>query len=205
MSENASGLLIFILVLLLSTALILLWSLSFGWVLTLILPLELFEGALLVMIASITSVAGLMYSMRSIREDSKLELLDALPIERFTSDSDSLTMEQLFRYQIANDMVMTFEDEPSTANLMDERQRGELAVRLSEICSTTLRKKPANTKNPQISKAALKKQMNEMKLKPYDDDLLNIAVEATNAHLQRPLWQEVFASQLWDEQPPFMN
>jgi len=126
MSQNAGGLLIFILVLLLSTALILLWSLGLGWILSLILPLELFEGALLVMIASITSVAILMYSVRSFEEDPKLELLDTLPIERFTGGSDRPTLEQLFRYQLANDMVMIFEDEPSTTRAC--LQSGEMSV-----------------------------------------------------------------------------
>jgi hypothetical protein len=205
MSQNAGGLLIFILVLLLSTALILLWSLGLGWILTLILPLELFEGALLVMIASITSVAILMYSVRSFEEDPKLELLDTLPIERFTGGSDRPTLEQLFRYQLANDMVMIFEDEPSTTNLMDQRQREELAIRLSEICSAAVRNKPTRIKNPKISKADLKKQMSKMNLKPYDDNLLDIAVKTTNVYIQRPLWQEVFASQIWEQQSPLID
>lgn len=202
-------------IVLLSLILLLAVGIGIGWVLTLLLPFTLFEGSVLGTIAT-AFVVHLWFSLfnklkaddiydeyeRNIGllddEEDDYREYDEISAERFYKTPDEQTGEAMFRYQIANGIYTAFQDEPQTVGPMGPSQTKELAIRLADLAMALCKRKPSHTKKFRITKSALKKEMTKMELRPYDDDILNAAVKATNTELLDEVMDDIVRQKLWD-------
>lgn len=183
------------------------WAIIVGWVLTQMFAFTLFEGTLLAMVA--TGMAGyLVFSTlldRLSLPDDEDELWDEdtdnIPAERFFPTPAERTWEAWFRFQVANTIYSELrENHPTTA--MDKPQKQELSIRLSEICIAALKSKSTRSRDFHLSINDLQRQMKTMELKPYDDDILEVAADATNLSLVLPPAETVIREQLWGQIMP---
>lgn len=181
-----------------------------GWLLTLILPFSLFEGSVLGVIA--VSIAGaivwrLFRSAPDFSDDDfDLDELDDLPIDiihpsRFIEDDQDRTWENGFRYLFANDIyrdLMMFDE---YAAHMSDMQKQELAIRLADVMVAILRAKPRSTKRLRITQEQVKRKMIKMGMRPYDDDILDLALDAIDDNLA--IFQEqivsIIRTRSWDQ------
>ena len=188
-----------------------------GWLLTLFLPFTLFEGSVLGVMA--VSIAGAVVwrffrSAPSFSDDDldlmdndfDLDDLDDLPVDiihpsRFVEDDEDRTWENWFHYLFANDIyrdLMMFDEHVAH---MNDMQKQELAIRLSDVIVTILRAKPPSTKRLRISQEQVKRKMIKMGLRPYDDDILDLALDAIDDNLD--IFQEqiigIIRARSWDQ------
>ncbi|MCP4359317.1 MAG: hypothetical protein GY796_14990 [Chloroflexi bacterium] len=195
MKSFLSLLALFLIVLLVGSiclAIIVGWSVGGGWLLTQILPFTLFEGTLLTMVASIVVgfVAAKIFLMGdslsspySISPDDFLEDVEPelIPEKRFYDSKGRRTNEAWFRWDIANSMYFDFEDDDDINTTMNDVEMQELAVRLSEITVAAMKKyRTRPGKRVRVTISQLKRQMDKMGQRPYDDDILATAVAAIN-------------------------
>lgn len=190
------------------TIIILGWSIIVGWILTQVFAFSLFEGTLLAMVASglagyliLSTVLDRLTEAAESYTDWEEEDEDNIPPERFFPTPAQRTWEAWFRFQVANTIYSELrQNHPTTA--MDKPQKQELSIRLSEICITALKSKPTKAKNYHLSIGDLQNQMTTMELKPYDDDLLQVAADATNLSLVLPPAETVIRERLWNQIMP---
>ena len=176
----------FMLLGLIGVALFLLWSMGIGWLLIRFLPFTLFEASLLAMVASsFVAIAG--WRMLSSMSEETTDIIvpetlqegPPIPESRFFKTEEEKTQEAWFRYQFANDICLDLQDEMTR---MPGKQVEELAIRLTDVVVSVLKKK-RRAKRPTVTVEALKREMNQMGQKPYDEDLLWIAAESANLQL----------------------
>ena len=201
-------LILIIIVIVISFALVLGVALGVGWILTLFLPFSLFEATLLGMIAAIVICTVWYNILRSVEpfgfneeyEEPELEDPDEIPPARFYKTDADRTWENWFRYILANVTYEDFLDLGWTAR-MNDRQLQELSIRLTDVAIAALKGKSSRTKRLRVSKGMLKNEMTKMGQQPYDDDILDIAINAINDELgtlQEEL-RDVIRGKLWNE------
>ncbi|MBL7182941.1 MAG: hypothetical protein ISS50_00660 [Anaerolineae bacterium] len=201
-------LILIIIVIVISFALVLGVALGMGWILTLFLPFSLFEATLLGMIATIVICTVWYNILRSVEpfgfdeeyEEPELEDSDEIPPSRFYKTDADRTWENWFRYILANVTYEDFLDLGWTAR-MNDRQLQELSIRLTDVAIAALKGKSSRTKRLRVSKGMLKNEMTKMGQQPYDDDILDIAINAINDELgtlQEEL-RDVIRGKLWNE------
>jgi hypothetical protein len=196
----------------LSLALVIGVALAVGWILTLVLPFSLFEATLLAMLAIIIARTIWSNIYRSVEpfgpdyygeedeEEPEWEEPDEIPSSRFYRTDADRTWENWFRYILANATYEDFLDLGGFAQ-MNDRQLQELSIRLTEAAIAGLKGKSSRTKRLRVSKGMLKHEMTRMGQQPYDDDILDTAVNAINdelGSLQQEL-REVIRGKLWNE------
>jgi hypothetical protein len=185
-------------------------ALVVGWILTLFLPFSLFEATLLSMLAIIvgrtiwsaisSSVEPRRFDYDEDDEEADLEEPDEIPSSRFYRTDADRTWENWFRYILANATYEDFLDLGGFAQ-MNDRQLQELSIRLTDAAISGLKIKSPRTKRLRVSKGMLKHEMTKMGQQPYDDDILDAAIDAINdelGSLQREL-REVIRGKLWNE------
>lgn len=191
------GLLLLILaVVIISLVLVLGFAIGIGWLLTLFLPFNLFEASLLGLIASVivgtfwynflqSVPVGLKQGEYDYDEDEYDydEDYEQIPASRFYKTEADKTWEAWFRFQIANGIYVEFQDSEQPVAPMGEKQLQELAIRLADMTISLLKSKSPRAKQLKITVAALKRQMNKMGQRPYDDDILELAAIAINDEL----------------------
>ncbi len=186
-----SVILIILLVVVVSFAAVLGFSLLIGWLLTLILPFTLFEATLLTLIATIaiTTLAANIFkglSLPDLTSDSDSDDFNdykEIPEERIFKSAADRTLENQYRLEMANRVYEEFQGAPSQFSSMSDKQQQELALRLAEISLAILKQKPARAAQLNITKAALKKQMQKMHQQPYSDDILDTALSGLNEYI----------------------
>jgi hypothetical protein len=207
-------LLLVLIVVLASMSLALGFAVGVGWLLTLILPFTLFEASLLGLIASVivgtfwynflsSTVPGFGPGGEAYDYDDYDDEDDynQIPASRFYQTEADKTWEAWFRYQIANGIYIEFQDSPQPVAPMGDKQLQELAIRLADLTITLLKAKSKRAKELKITIAALKRQMNKMGQRPYDDNILKLAVAAINEELNYN-YEDLIAvihSKLWAE------
>ncbi len=201
-------LILIIVLIVISFALVIGVALGVGWILTLFLPFSLFEATLLGMIAAIVICTVWYNILRSVEpfgfdeeyEEPELEDSDEIPPSRFYKTDADRTWENWFRYILANVTYEDFLDLGWTAR-MNDRQLQELSIRLTDVAIAALKGKSSRTKRLRVSKGMLKNEMTKMGQQPYDDDILDIAINAINDELgtlQEEL-RDVIRGKLWNE------
>jgi len=200
--------LIIIVLIVVSFALVIGVALAVGWILTLFLPLSLFEATLLSMIAAMimwTVWRNILSSSDTFdfyeeEEEETGPDPDEIPISRFCRTHADRTWENWFRYILANTTYEDFLDLGGFAQ-MNDRQLQELSIRLTDAAIATLKRKSPRTKRLRVTKGMLKHEITRMGQQPYDDDILDTAVSAINdelGSLQEEL-REVIREKSWDE------
>jgi hypothetical protein len=202
-----------IVVTLIGLALVLGISMGLGWLLTLFLPFTLFEASLLAMGACVI-VGALWYNViRSLSDfapdlyphtpdkDEEYSEYDEIPASQFYKTKSGKTWEAWFRYQIANDIYMEFQDAPNRVAPMGQKQLQALAIRLSELAISMLKAKTARTKKLRVTKNALRQQMVKIGQQPYDDDILSLALAGINENVDFYYEDliEVIRDKAWDK------
>jgi hypothetical protein len=170
-----------------------------GWLLTLVLPFTLFEGSVLGVIAASLAGAIVWRFLRSgptlsdddldfLDDDLDLDESDELPFDiihpsRFVEDEEDRTWENWFQYLFANDIYrdLTMFDEQVVH--MNDMQKQELAIRLAEVLVAILEAKPSSTRRLRITKEQVERKMGRMGMRPYDDDILELALDAVEDNL----------------------
>lgn len=177
------------------------WSAGVGWIVTRFLPFTLFEATLLGMIASIFVFFFIPRILSIFIDEGKQGFSEeesngspyaaALPAEegispdRFVQSEEDETDEAWFRYQIANDIYDDLLAKLDLDATMGETQVKALAVRLVDVVTTAFKSRPKKPGHQRvtITVAQLKKQMDKMDLRPYDDDILTTTANAVNERL----------------------
>ncbi len=186
-----SLILIIILVVVVSLAAVLGFSLLIGWLLTLILPFTLFEGSLLALIATIAvGVIAVNFfkgmPLPDLNTDVSSDDFDnfkEIPEERIFKAEEDRTLENQYRYEMANRVYGEFQENSSEFTTMNDKQQQELALRLADIALTILMQKSVTATRLNLTKAALKKQMQKMNQQPYSDDILDTALSGLNDYI----------------------
>ncbi len=187
-------LVIYVVLGLLGIALFLGWAILLGSLLMHLVPsFSLFEASLLVSIATLAVGYVLSRILSSFPrfdfedEDavSSLPLVE-IPPSRFYKNPSEKTWEAWLCYYLANEILYLLEKAPRVADAMEKPQRQELAIRMAEIGVARLKRKSTRAKRLKVTADELKQQMTAMGLKPYDDDLLHVAVSACNMALLQP-------------------
>lgn len=190
------------------------WSVGVGWLLTEITAFTLFEATLLVMIASIVVGYGaikiLTANVSDITHSSSVPSLpyppedepEPIPPQRFYRTEAQKTNEAWFRYEMANSIYWDFGQDDDISSSMNETELKELAIRLSEIVVGTLKsQKPKAGRRVRVTMAQMKREMDKMGQRPYDDDIMLTAVSGINemfdydddlvAIVQEQTWDEM--------------
>ncbi len=166
------------------------WSVGMGWLLIRIAPFTLFEATLLVMIASITVGYGairiLTANVRDLTGSSSVspsleDQPEPIPPQRFYQSEAEKTNEAWFRYEMANAIYWDFDQDDGINTTMNDTEMKELAIRLSEVLVGALKsQKPKQGRPVRVTVTQLKKQMDKMGQRPYDDDIMRTAVSGIN-------------------------
>ncbi len=187
-----------------SLAFILGISLGVGWVLTLFSPFSLFEGTLLSMIAILASGVVWYTIFRSVptlefEEENGFEE-DEISERRFWRTSGERTWENWFRYVLANAIYEDLVESPRWMGGMGERQQQELSIRLADAALGVLKTRTSRAERLRVTRGMLRQQLVKGGQRPYEDELLDLAVAAVNVelvHLEEDL-REVARGQMWD-------
>jgi hypothetical protein len=199
---------IVIALLVISFAIVLGVALGVGWALTRFLPLSLFEATLLSMITTVIAwnawrnILSPMADFGSddYEEEPEWEEPDEIPPSRFYRTDADRTWENWFRYILANTTYEDFLDLGGFAQ-MNDQQLQELSIRLTDAAVAGLKTKSLRTKRLRVGKGMLKHEITRMGQQPYDDEILDVAVNAINdelGSLQQEL-REVIRGKLWNE------
>jgi hypothetical protein len=189
--------LLVLLLLALAIGVILLWSLGLGWLVARLAPLELFQATLLVLLPTLLFVNKIISffadAIASYNRSSKLDDIDYrdLPLTSYFDDEETYPIgleqftkgkapvgEDIVMLEFANGIYHRLQDTPGSVGLMGESQVRQLAIRLAEFAVMVVKNKRSG--NYQISLTALKKQMEREGQRPYDSDILRLAVEEVN-------------------------
>ena len=178
------------------------WSYGVGWIAAQFLPFTLFEATLLGMLASIFVFflgSRILSSLLSEGEETmeagrgpdpslfitRLPEEEGIPASRFVQSEEDETDESWFRYQMANDIYDDLLADLDLDATMGETQAKELAVRLTDVVTAVFKARPKKPRSQRvtITVAQLKKQMDKMGLRPYDNDILKTTANAVNERL----------------------
>lgn len=183
-------------------------ALGIGWLLTLFLPFDLFQGTLLALLALMT-LASIVYNLfrgfpveyTTSEYDEEAYFDDEIPPRRFYTHNREKTWEAWVRYQIANIIYEEFQESPRRIAPMGNSQLQELAIRLADITVSILKTRSPTTTTLNITKNALKKQMKKIGQRPYDDDILGLATTAINDGLDYYYEEvlEVIQAKAWNQ------
>ena len=186
------------------------WSIGLGWLLARLLPvLTLFEASLLIMLATIavaylgSRVMAMPVPGAELAEE--LEDLDISPIpaERFYEGEAGKTGEAVLRYRLANSIYLDLEDEPDVSRMMRRDQLEELAIRLTDIAVGMLKRRGKQSGRIGLTVSALAKEMEKKGQKPYDADIMQVAVDSINEQLFFDLdLIEIVREKRWNESMP---
>ncbi|MCB9420813.1 MAG: hypothetical protein H6667_13480 [Ardenticatenaceae bacterium] len=190
------------------TAVVLGWSIGIGWLLTRFLPFAWFEASLLVMLASMAIGALGVRMLLSVpppaSDFGQNELFEpAISSERFYPSDGEVTSEAWFRFEMANDIYWDLTDTPSVEHSMAETELKELAIRLADVVVDLLKSRTSRSSRINVTKNQLVRQMEKMNLRPYDDDILQVAAGSASLRLS---WDEAMADivheKSWDKIEP---
>jgi hypothetical protein len=190
-------------------------SLGTGWLLRLFLPLTFFESALLGFIFA----AGATYLLLTLAstfgpptpswrprstvpyalEEEEREYKQ-LATKRFYEAPVERTWQAFLSYEIANDIYMDLQGAPSVTSPMNDSQVQELAIRLAQIGVAILKRKTPRARDLSVNLSGLKREMQRMGQRPYDDDILRVAVDGINANVDYYAEElfEVIRTQGWN-------
>ena len=188
------SIIVIIVLVLLSMTVVLGFAIGIGWLMTLLLPFSLFEASLLALIASIVvgssgyyllgSVLGLGGAMPDEDYQEKYDDdFDQIPPNRFFKSNADRTWEAWLRHHLANSIYYEFQESPQPVAPMGKKQTQELAIRLADMSVDILKAKSVRAKRLNVSAATLKKQMDKIGQRPYDDDILGMAAIAINTEV----------------------
>jgi len=189
---------------LLLVALFLAWALGVGWLLGQIVPLTLFEGALLASVATLAVgvVAARILSGELVPVTGPEEVNDwfdePIPFTRFYPSGEIGTVEDWFAFRLANEIYYELQERAFTEE--ERLPLEDTSMDLAETALRVLKHKPPGTKRVLISFRAMQKESDARQHESVDDELLEVAVRVTNNLLDDDNdLRRVITQRLWDE------
>ena len=188
---------------LLTVVLLLAMGLGLGWLLTLFLPFSLFEGALLGMLAMWGSGAIWFVILRSTPPiDVDEDMVDeGIPEGRFWEVEAERTWANWFRYVLANAIYGEIMMTPGWLGGLRAKRQQEIAIELADASLAAVRVRVTKARAAKVTCNTIKQQLLDGGQRPYEDEVLDVAVRAVNLSL---LYMEeelrmVIKEKLWDE------
>jgi hypothetical protein len=186
--------LLVLLVALVSMALVLGFAMGIGWIMTRFLPLDLFQASLLALLTAVIvgtfwyNFLGAMPGFGSTSADNDEEFdeeddYNRISSSRFFKNDAERTWETWLRYHLANGVYMEFQDSPQPVAPMGDKQQQELAIRLADLSIALLKSKSPRGRRVNVNMTDLKRQMDKMGQRHYDDNILQLAIMALNEEL----------------------
>lgn len=188
-----------------------------GWLLRLFFTLSFFESIVLGLLLSACAVYVMLTVARLLAPEDSLRLpsmgnrerqdeeeerdYKQIISTRFYKSANERTWSAWLRREIANDIYMGFQDEPRTVSNMNETQVQELALRLSDLALAILKRKTGRARDLSINVSTLKRELQRVGQRAYDDKILQLAVSAINVNMdyyENELF-EVIRTQTWDD------
>ncbi len=185
--------------------LVLVWSMFLGWVLTLILPFELFEGSLLAMFASGLGLYIFLNGPKS--EDTWEDVAHSshdIPVDRFFTSEAERTWENWAHYEVANAIAYEFK-QSLKAGMLNDTQLEELAIRLSAAGIAILKRKSPRATTLAATSSQLQAQSKRMELQPYDEDIMRAAVNGINLALTAAPVEFAVRKKVWKQPAPLLD
>ncbi|HRW08604.1 MAG TPA: hypothetical protein P5121_26055 [Caldilineaceae bacterium] len=124
-----------------------------------------------------------------------------IPQERFYTNPAERTWEAWFKAEVANDVYAEFQHAPQAAANLNQSQLQELSIRLAEAGINIVKRKTGRARRLSTNLNDLRRELNRMGLRPYDDHILRLALSAINMNLnffEDPL-RDVIRRQEWDQ------
>lgn len=197
------------------------YGLGIGWVLGRLFGLSLFEGAVLAFLASIVGGGAVLAFLRSDstssrrasyagvegdNEDEKEEDYDAIPANRFTERSGR-TFQTWCDYELSNSIYIAFQDNPNKVAFMNASQQQELAIRLAQSAVVILKGKSTRSTSLLLSRAQIERQLRQTGQMPYDDSIMDMAVDAMNQELElnESAYEHIIKLRLWNKEADWWN
>lgn len=201
----------------LAFALISVIGLGLGWLLNGIIPtFSYFEATLLSTIFALISF----YILRAVarlfvpaelmqkggvdrwdaQENERPDEYQTIPTDRFYKSAKERTWENWLQAEVANDIYAEFQDAPSTVANLNHAQLQELSIRLAQAGVNIIKRKTGRARHLSSNLSDLRRELNSMGQRAYDDDILRMALSAINMNLnffEDPL-REVIRSQQWE-------
>lgn len=182
------------------------WSYTVGWLIVQITPFSQFESTLLAMVASgivfyflITIFRPPLPAFNEEDEKDEPDFDEEIPATRFYTEDKDKTWEAWFRFAVANTVYGEFQYADLEDEQMTDQQLREIAIRLAEVSATLIKSKQGRYKRLTVTPTALSQQMTRMKLKPYDEEILDVAATGVNLTLTLPTVDLIIRTRLWDK------
>lgn len=134
-------------------------------------------------------------------EDERTDEYDSIPQTRFYQSAAERTWEAWLKAEVANDIYAELQDAPSTVTNLNQSQLRELAIRLAEAAINIIKRKTGRARRLSVNLNDLRRELNRMGQRPYEDDILRLALSAINMNLnffEEPI-REVIRAQEWEE------
>ncbi len=134
-------------------------------------------------------------------EQERPDEYQTIPMERFYGSAKERTWENWLQAEVANDIYAEFQDAPSTVANLNHTQLQELSIRLAQAGVNIIKRKTGRARRLSCNLNDLRRELNNMGQRAYDEDILRMALSAINMNLnffEEPL-REVIRSQQWDQ------
>ncbi len=134
-------------------------------------------------------------------EEQSPDEYQTIPLNRFYASSKERTWEAWLQAELANDVYAEFQDAPNTVAHLNHAQLQELAIRLAEAGVNIIKRKTGRARHLSTNLTDLRRELNNMGQRAYDEDILRMALSAINMNLnffEEPL-REVIRAQEWDQ------
>jgi len=189
-------------------------AVGIGWLLSQIYPFTLFESTLVGIFSLMLTFMVLRPILESFvsttpfdeeDEDEESDYKQISQTRFFKSDGEK-TWTAWLNYEFANDIYIEFQDNPNPVSNLSEMQTKELAVRLAEIATAQLQNKTKRATRLNTSITSFKKEMSKQGQRSYEDDILQVAVEAINFNIEYYYDEllDIIREKKWDDMAPEM-
>lgn len=136
-----------------------------------------------------------------LEESDRTQEYQLIPADRFYGNATERTWEAWLKAEVANDVYAEFQHAPHAVSNLNQSQLQELSIRLAEAGINIIKRKTGRARHLSMNLADLRRELNRMGLRPYDENILRLALAAINMNLnffEDPL-REVIRAQGWDD------
>lgn len=186
-----------------------------GYLLRWAVPLlSLFESTLLGTVLGVIALYVLVYIARGLLPEELIagqrggrwpvdetQEHQTIPPERFFKESGERTWEAWLHAELSNDIYAEFQDTPNSVSNLNATQVQELSIRLAEAGMNLIKRKTGRARRLAVSIHDIRRELERMGQRAYDDEILMMALAAINMNLNffsDPL-RDVIRNQRWEQ------
>jgi len=134
-------------------------------------------------------------------EEERTGEYKSIPQARFYQSATERTWAAWLTAEVANDVYAELQGAPHAAANLNQPQSQELAIRLAEAGMNIIKRKTGRARRLSINLNDLRRELNRMGQRPYEDDILRLALSAINMNLnffEEPI-RAVIRAQGWEQ------